>query len=167
MAATDTSPERHTAKASATAFTLRTYENAYNIEAHVRLIGSDLLVAVWGGDKPHIGAVAVAQPRPSLKNPDLTSATASVICLPAHKEDLLVKTASEKLAAALKTQVVVTAGIHWDNLSPEGIAQVMQNSSILINSIIERAGAKWPELRVRSKITSQSSRSDLGQLWPI
>lgn len=72
-------------------FHLKTRESSYNIEAHVRLIGQDLLVAISGGEKPHIGAVSVAQPRPSLKDPKHTSATASVICLIGHKEDEIAK----------------------------------------------------------------------------
>jgi hypothetical protein len=32
---------------------------------------------------------------------------------------------------------VVTAGIHWDNLSQEGIQKVMKNSEILADLILE------------------------------
>jgi len=119
-------------------FNLKTNEGAYDLEASVRLIGQDVLVAIWGGEKPHIGAVSVAQPRPSLKNPEITSATASVICLPGHKEDELVKATSEILAAALNTLVVVTAGIHWDNINEEGIQKVIENSKTLVDLILER-----------------------------
>jgi hypothetical protein len=65
------------------------------------------------------------------------SATASVICVVGHKEDDLVKEASEFLAAALKTRVVVTAGIHWDNLDEKGIRAVKQNSQVLVKRIAE------------------------------
>ena len=126
---------------------LKTNAGHYDIEAHVRLIGSNLLVAVWGGDSPHIGAVAVAQPRPSLKDPNVAAATASVICLPAHKEDELAKTMAETLAAALYTVVVVSAGIHWDNISEKGIGKVMQNSKVLIEMILEQAAIQWPHLK--------------------
>ena len=119
-------------------FTVKTNEGVYDLEAGVRLIGQDLLVAIWGGEKPHIGAVSVAQPRPSLKYPEVMSATASVICLPGHKEDELAKAASEILAAALNTPVVVTAGIHWDNISKDGIQKVIENSKILVDLILER-----------------------------
>jgi len=119
-------------------FEVRTNEGTYDLEASVRLIGQDLLVAIWGGEKPHIGAVAAAQPRPSLKDPEITSATASVICLPGHKEDELAKAVSEILAAALNTPVVVTAGIHWDNISEEGIQKVIENSKILVDLILEK-----------------------------
>jgi len=108
----------------------------YDLTANVRLIGQDILVAIWGGEKPHIGAVAVAQPRPSLKNADVTSATASVICYLGHKEDELVKAAGEILAAAFKTNVVVVAGIHWDNLDEKAILRIIKNSEILVDLIL-------------------------------
>jgi hypothetical protein len=117
---------------------VQTDTGEYDLEASVRLIGQDVLVAIWGGERPHIGAVAAAQPRPSLKDPGVTSATASVFCYVGHKEDDLAKAASEILAAALNTQVVVTAGIHWDDLSPEGIQKVIQNSERLVERIIEK-----------------------------
>ena len=119
-------------------FKVKTNKGTYDLEASVRLIGQDMLVAIWGGEKPHIGAVAVAQPRPSLKDPEVMSATASVICLPGHKEDELAKAVSEILAAALNTPVVVTAGIHWDNISKDGIQKVTENSKILVDLILEK-----------------------------
>jgi hypothetical protein len=65
------------------------------------------------------------------------SATASVICVVGHKEDDLVKEASELLASTLKTRVVVAAGIHWDNLDEEGIRAVKQNSQALMKRVAE------------------------------
>ena len=38
----------------------------YPLEAAIRVIGEDLLIAVYGGTRPHIGAVGIAHPRPSL-----------------------------------------------------------------------------------------------------
>ena len=116
----------------------KTHTGNFDIEAEALRIGDDYLVAIWGGEKPHIGAVAAAQPRPSLAKPDTTSATASVICFPAHQEFEIARVASEKLAAALNCNVVVTAGVHWDNLGLEGIAAVMSNSRILTDLILER-----------------------------
>jgi hypothetical protein len=121
-------------------FVVKTEEDSYNLSAGV-------LVAIWGGEKPHIGAVAVAQPRPSLKDPDVTSATASVICLVGHKEDELAKASAEILAATLNTAVVVTAGIHWDNLDPEGIRRIIQNSEILVEMILEKCIVEFPSLK--------------------
>ena len=128
-------------------FTLQTEEDDYNLSASVRLIGDDVLVAIWGGEKPHIGAVAVAQPRPSLRDPEVTSSSASVFCMVGHKEDELAKAAAEILAATLKTQVVVTAGIHWDNIAPEAIQQIVANSEILVDMILQRCVAEFPSLK--------------------
>ena len=121
-----------------TEFTINTNEGEYDLAASVRQIGQDILVAIWGGDKPHIGAVAMAQPRPSLRDPEVTSSTASVFAYVGHKEDELAKAAAEILAATLKTNVVVAAGIHWDNLPPEGIQRVIRNSEILVDMILTK-----------------------------
>lgn len=124
-------------------FTVATQLGRFDISAWVRLIGTDLLVAISGGEKPHIGAVAVAQPRPSLRNPEVTGATASVICCLGHKEDGLAKAASEKLSATFNRRVVVTAGIHWDNLTDEDIRQVQQNGDVLIELIRRRCAESF------------------------
>ncbi|MGD2184970.1 MAG: hypothetical protein PVI71_02530 [Desulfobacterales bacterium] len=128
-------------------FSIQTNEDAYNLSASIRLIGEDVLVAIWGGEKPHIGAVAVAQPRPSLKNPDVTSASASVICFVGHKEDELAKASAEILAAALNTPVVVTAGIHWDDLDEGAIQRIIQNSEILVDMILQKCMAEFSSLK--------------------
>ena len=121
-----------------TEFTIGTDTGAYDLTASVRWIGPDLLVAIWGGEKPHIGAVAMAQPRPSLKDPEVTSSTASVFSYVGHKEDELAKATSEILSATLKTNVIVTAGIHWDNLPEKGIQRVIRNSEILVELILTK-----------------------------
>ena len=117
---------------------LHTDEGEFDLSAGVRRIGDDILIAIWGGTRPHIGAVAAAQSRPSLNDPDVTSATASVICYLGHKEDELAKMAAETVAAALRTNVVVTAGIHWDNLSENGIGRVVENSRTLVDLVLRR-----------------------------
>jgi hypothetical protein len=118
----------------------RTEEGRYDLEASAQWIGKDLLVAIWGGERPHIGAVALAQPRPSLKDPDRTSSTASVFCVVGHKEDALVKKASEFLSAALNTRVVAAAGVHWENLDEEGIRRILQNVDSLLEQIARCLG---------------------------
>ena len=117
-------------------FRVTTDKEVYNLEAFVKEIGQDLLVAIWGG-RSHIGAVAVAQPRPSLKDQSLRSATASVFCYPGHKDDIVAKEAAEKISSALNTNVTVTTGIHWDDIDEEGIKAVIKNSRQLITMIIK------------------------------
>ncbi|OPY13783.1 MAG: hypothetical protein A4E70_01098 [Syntrophus sp. PtaU1.Bin005] len=115
----------------------RTEEGRYDLDASAQWIGQDLLVSIWGGERPHIGAVALAQPRPSLRDPGRTGATASVLCVVGHKEDEVVKKASEHLSSVFKTRVVVTAGIHWDNLDGEGIGLVLRNIDLLTEYIVQ------------------------------
>ncbi len=120
-------------------------EGRFKLEALVKAVGRDLLVAVWGGTHPHIGAVALALPRPSLRDKKKTSATSSVLTLLGHKEDVTARTISEVLASALKKNVVVTAGIHWDNLNPEEIQTIVNMTERLTRKIIEKVGSPSPQ----------------------
>lgn len=79
-------------------------------------MGDDLAIALFGGERPHIGAVAVAQPHPSLGDPNRTSATASLIALPRHKEDMLARGLANRIAAARGCVVALACGIHYDDL---------------------------------------------------
>lgn len=126
-------------------FHIKTDKEAYNLEAFVKAIGEDLLVAIWGGERHHIGAVAVAQPRPSLKNHRVRSATASVFCYVGHKDDVIAKEAAEKISSALNTNVTVTAGAHWENIDEAGVKDIMENSRQLVEMIIERITKEQPE----------------------
>ena len=121
---------------------LKTDREAYNLEAFVKEIGQDLLVAMWGGERPHIGAVAVAQPRPSLRDESAVSATASVFCYVGHKDDLIAKESAERISAALDRNVTVTVGIHWDNIDEAGIKTIMGNSRQLVNMILEKVSVR-------------------------
>ena len=117
-------------------FRIKTTEEAYNLEGFVKSIGEDLLVAMWGGERPHIGAVAVAQPRLSLRDQSAVSATASVFCYVGHKEDGIAKEAAESLSAALNRNTTVTVGMHWDNIDEAGIKTIVENSRQLVNMIL-------------------------------
>ena len=89
-------------------------------------LGEDLSVAICGGDRGHIGAVAVSQPRPSLADPERVSSTTSVITLLGHKEDELARQVAGQLAQQLGVTVTVACGIHIDAILPEQILQIEQ-----------------------------------------
>ncbi len=105
-------------------FTLSERKGRFELFARVDALGPDLLVTLWGG-VAHIGALGMAVPRPSLRDPETRSATSSVFTFPGHKEDVTVKLVSEALSGRLNRKVVVVAGIHWDRLQPEEIRQLM------------------------------------------
>ena len=66
-------------------------QGQYRVEARGILIGNELMVAIYGGTAPHIGAIAIAIPRPSLQDPNTTSATSSVFTLVGHKDDVIAR----------------------------------------------------------------------------
>jgi len=91
--------------------------NGFSIKGTIiALDNNDLIVVVTGG-RDHIGAVGLAVPRPSLLDPNVLSATSSILTIPGHKEDILVKDVSERLAAATRHNIIVVAGVHYDNLA--------------------------------------------------
>lgn len=116
-----------------------TGEGRLDLSARAARLGRDWLVWVWGGDRPHIGAVAMAAPRPSLADPARTSATASVFTYPGHKEDGVAKALAERLSAALEAKVVVSAGMHWDGLAAGEIAEVERKAAGLADLILAAA----------------------------
>lgn len=101
--------------------------------------GRDLLVSILGGTLPHIGAVALGQPRPSLRGDGSQSATVSVLTLLGHKEDDLARWAAHLLAGRLGTNVVVTAGLHIDQGSMEEILQLDTSA----RELVEQLAAKY------------------------
>lgn len=107
-------------------FSVEAKRGRFHIHAAIQEVGKDLLVALWGGTRPHIGAVGMAVPRPSLSDPKKWSATSSVHTFVGHKEDMIVKRVSEILAGRLRKSVVVTAGLHWETMTSREIKGVQQ-----------------------------------------
>ena len=86
----------------------------------IALDNSDVIVVITGG-RDHIGAIGLAVPRPSLLDANNRSATSSILTMPGHKEDVLVKDVSERVAAATGRNIAVIAGVHYDDLSVDDL----------------------------------------------
>ncbi len=97
-----------------------------------------LVVNLVGGDLPHVGAVAVSIPRPSLGSARRRSATTSVLAIPGHKEDELARPMAAELARALGRTTVVVAGIHIKRARQEDIEWVVGNAGRALEAIIAR-----------------------------
>jgi hypothetical protein len=119
-------------------FLVEISKGRFKIHGLVQEVGQDILVSIWGGTRPHIGAVAMAIPRPSLKNQKKWSATSSNFTFIGHKEDALVKKISEKLAAQLRRNVVVTAGIHWDGITSNETKAIQNLTQKLSDQILKK-----------------------------
>ncbi len=108
-----------------------------NLCAEAIPMGDGWNVSLTGGEKPHIGAVALAIPRPSLKTAGKISATVSVLAVTGHKEDEFAKKAAHFLSSALNLPVVVVAGIHIDNIKKEEIKGFEKLLTDLLDDLIK------------------------------
>lgn len=73
------------------------------------------VAVLTGGSLQHVGAVALATPRPSLDDPHKVSSSVSVLSVISHKDDVLARTYALRMAAAFNVEVSFTAGVHVDN----------------------------------------------------
>jgi hypothetical protein len=105
-------------------------------------MGRDLAVTLGGGDQPHIGAVAVAQPRPSHLGGKRVSATTSVITLLGHKEDELARTVANRIASGLDATVSVACGIHLDQAGSADLEEVLELAEELAAELLATLAAR-------------------------
>lgn len=108
------------------------------IDVKAFLVGEDLCVIISGGDSPHIGCVTLSVPRPSLSDFNKNSSTTSVLNLLGHKDDEAAKYVSHKLSLRLNKNVVVTCGIHVDNITSEEIEITLGLLKELTDILIEK-----------------------------
>jgi hypothetical protein len=101
-------------------------------------IGKDLCVIVSGGDSPHIGCVTFSVPRASLADASVVSATTSVLNRVGHKDDEAARYVSHSLSAKLNKNVVVTCGIHVDNITTEEIKTTLDLLKRLTDTLIQK-----------------------------
>lgn len=112
--------------------------NHTEIVLEASFIGEDLVVHLYGGEKPHIGTVILSQPRPSLCNDGRMSATSSILNIVGHKDEFVCRKLAEKAAAELQTNVVCTGGIHIDDIAPAQIEQIIKGVDKLSAQLIQQ-----------------------------
>jgi len=91
-------------------------ESGRRLTARLQRVGEDLVVAVEGGERPHIGCVVMAVPNAGRSTP-----TVSVLTIPPHKEEPIARAVAEPVCRACGGVVVVTAGVHEDGIDRDGI----------------------------------------------
>ena len=106
------------------------------VHASVQLLGTDVLIAVWGGTRPHIGALAVSTPHPERAPEEGRSSTVLQFSFPGHRDDVVACRVAEHIASALQRTVTVSAGFHVPDITPAGIEAVLANTDLLIEKII-------------------------------
>ena len=100
-------------------------------------LNGSMIFCVMGLQHPHVGAVALGMPRPSLKNPNKLSATSSVLTVIGHKEDELVKAFSLRTARKLGLTTLVVAGLHIDKASRQDIKSLEKNAHIALEKLLK------------------------------
>jgi len=101
-------------------------------------MGADYCLVITGGDRPHLGAVALSTPRPSLADPQKISASTSVLTLVGHKEDDVAKKIAHQFAAKLERHVVVACGVHLDGITKNELAVMEQMLEELAEQLLQK-----------------------------
>lgn len=114
--------------------------------------GRDLCLVVSGGHAEHVGAVALAQPRPSRRDPGRISASASVLAVPGHQEDQLARELALKIAGALNVTVCVCCGIHLEDADAAAIEEAVRAARLLADELIAAESAGTDMCRQSNEI---------------
>ena len=93
----------------------------YQIELQAIHCGADYSVVICGGERGHVGAVALGCNESGINGHENRGATVSVLCALGHRDDEVVRWAAKYLATELKCNISVSAGIHVENASGEDI----------------------------------------------
>ncbi|HWR09006.1 MULTISPECIES: hypothetical protein [Sporomusa] len=94
-----------------------------NISLQAIAMGSQWNIVITGG-AAHLGAVALAIPRLSLSGSGKISASASVLSVTGHMDDEIARPAALFFAKELNQSVVVSCGIHYDQISAEAVQRI-------------------------------------------
>ncbi|HET6411205.1 MAG TPA: hypothetical protein VFG53_04030 [Anaeromyxobacter sp.] len=116
-------------------FEVEDSETRARLEAVCVACGEDLVVVVGGGERYHVGAVALALSVESVAPPLHRTNSSYLLSVPGHKEEDLARAGSLRLSRALGKSVVVTAGVHEDRIAPERIALYQELHERLIDLI--------------------------------
>jgi len=130
----------------------------YDIHLEARGVGDDILAAVTGGTRPHVGAVALAEP-PNAPHPVtgerqksgsakgdgsgierndpcvLPQCRVSTLSAEGHKDAVIAEMAAHRLCEKYGVSVCVSAGVHVDGASVEEIALMVDNAKTLLGIV--------------------------------
>jgi hypothetical protein len=106
--------------------------NKWKVDLYSFEMGEGLILMLKGGDKPHIGAVALAIPYKQ-------TSSASLLSVYGHKDGEIAKPIAEKVSKKLKKTVVVIVGIHLDNATKDDIQKFIDNSKIEVEKFLKRS----------------------------
>lgn len=96
--------------------------------ARVLPLDGGVRVEIYGGTRPHIGAVSMADPAGKITTMEF----------PGHREGVVAEQWAKALAAAGFCPAVVLAGIHYDGLDRDGIQKVVVATEGMLTDTVEQ-----------------------------
>ena len=109
-------------------------EAPYDIHVEVYSVGDDIFAVVTGGTRPHVGAVALAEPLRDQKVRPLDPPRS--LTAEGHKDTIIAEMFAQALCEKYGVNVCVSAGVHVDDASKEEIALMVENAEALLGLII-------------------------------
>ena len=110
----------------------------YQIKLQAIRCGSDYSVTICGGERDHVGAVALGCDESDISGHETRGATVSILCALGHRDDKVAWWAAKYLATELKCTISVSAGIHVDNADQEEIKCLLENSKAACRQFVDR-----------------------------
>ena len=98
------------------------------IAVEVLLLKPGVHVSIYGGDAPHIGAVAIIDPAGSLM----------VNEFPGHRDGVICRHWADRFNAERFHPAVIECGIHYDGITREGIQEVVSVTDDMLEVVVQR-----------------------------
>lgn len=112
-------------------------EGRYKIDIYSVPTVDGVSVTMTGGEKPHVGGIALSVPRTSLSGSNVSCDT-WVCPVPGHKDTKVAVPVAEFLCKETGKPVSVTAGIHIDNARENEIVQLVDNCMEAAQLLVSR-----------------------------
>ncbi len=104
----------------------------FEISACIDSLGSDIIILIGGGQKPHAGCVVICEP-------DKASGevTTSVHTFATHREEQVARPIAEEVCRRTGSKVVCVCGIHVEKASKKDIELLVRNTHELGRMILK------------------------------
>lgn len=104
--------------------------NKWKVNLESFNMGEDLVLMLTGGNKPHIGAVALAIPYKQ-------TSSSSLLTVYGHKDGEIAKPLAEQVSKKIKKTVIVIVGIHLDNATKLDINKLVNNANSEVDKFLK------------------------------
>lgn len=110
----------------------------WDIFLNITIVGEDIMLQVYGGSRPHLGAAVLAVHSNNINSPHKSDCTLSVLSLVGHKESDLFTMIARRVCKTLNKNCLVSGGIHIDNLSYDQVNALIDCVLLMTEKAINR-----------------------------